>query len=380
MSPKTRFISIAAVVAALFVFVIVAILYSRVPLTGWGSGEGSTEEEGARVAVLLNLTGPAARFDAPKQKTIQIAQERIATLYPHLPFAVRVLDAGGGPEGAIVAVRRATEWGATWYLSGTSPTALAIAAQVRDREPAVVQLANAANPDFGPPRSGEYRFWPDWRQEAGLIVRHLLDGGMRRVLLFYSADPYSTALSEELRAGVAEHGVALSELQFDPAATPDFRPPLIRATNDGTDAVVIFGLPPGLTALFSQMSEAGWAGTTIGGVNTNVALSTYDELNLTGPLWLVETESMIKSPIADSEVARFRTAYQQTFNDQPAFYSLYLADALYFVGAAMSPPNAFDLSTVAAANAVTDFNGASGEIRVLPDRTLEFKMRLIRAR
>jgi len=362
------------------VLLIVATLYYRVPWTGWGTIDGSTSDQEVRVAVLLNLTGPAARFDAPKQKTIQIAQERIAVLNPDLPLAVRVLDAGGGPEGATIAVRRATEWGATWYLSGTSPTALAIGAQVRGRDPAVVQLANAANPDFGPPRAGEYRFWPDWRQEARLIVSHLLDKSMSRVLLIYSADPYSTALRKELRAGVADHGVALTELQFDPAATPDFRPGLIRATNDGTDAVVVFGLPPGLTALFSQMSEAGWAGTTIGGVNTNIALGTYDELNLAGPLWLVETESMAKSPSPDSEVARFRAAYQKAFNEQPAFYSLYLADALYFVAAAMSVPDAPRQSTVAAANAVTGFSGASGQIRVLPDRTLAFRMHLSRVR
>lgn len=380
MTPKARFISLAVGAAILLAVLIVAILYYRGQWTSLGTGDTSNADSRIRVAVLLNLTGPAARFDAPKQKTIQIAQERIAALNPGLPLAVRVLDAGGGPEGATIAVRQATDWGALWYLSGTSPTALAIAAQVRGRDPVVVQLANAANPDFGPPRPGEYRFWPDWRQEASVIVRHLLGEGMRRVLLIYSADPYSNALRKELRAGVADHGVALTELQFDPAATPDFRPALVRATNDGTDAVVVFGLPPGLTALFSQMSEAGWTGSTIGGVNTNIALATYDELKLPGPLWLVQTESMAKSPSPGSEVARFRAAYQETFNEQPAFYSLFLADALYFVAAAMSAPDVAGLSTVAAADAVTEFSSASGQIQVLPDRTLELRMHLTRVR
>ncbi len=376
---RFRFVALGFVIV---VFVALLLLAVRYPPGQW-FGVGETEAPpngGIRVAALLNLTGPAARFDAPKQKTLKIAQERIATLYPDLSLSLRVLDAGGGPEGAAVAVRRATEWGAAYYLSGTSPTALAIAAQVRGRTPPVVQLANAANPDFGPPRPGEYRFWPDWKQEADLIAGHLLAEKMSRVLLIYSADPYSEALQKELEARTANQGITLVKLQFDPAATPDFRPALIRAGRDDTDALVVFGLPPGLSALFSQMSETGWAVTTIGGVNINIALKQYDELGLKGPLWLVETESMLADPAPGSEVALFRAAYEKAFGETPAFYSLYLADALYFVAKAVSAPGADKRSAVEAANAVTEFVGASGDIRILGDRTLQFNMRLRRAR
>src|SRR5688500_5428179 len=87
--------------------------------------------EGVKVAAVLSLTGPAARFDAVKQKTLNLAIKRLKELYPKQQIDLKVFDAGGGPEATNVAVRQATNWGATYFLSGTSPTALAIAAQVR---------------------------------------------------------------------------------------------------------------------------------------------------------------------------------------------------------------------------------------------------------
>lgn len=338
-----------------------------------------SEAKELKVAALLNMTGPSARFDAPKAKTLEIALERVTELYPDVPLTLRIFDAGGGPEGATVAVRGATTWGAEYYLSGTSPTALAIAAQVRDRAPLVVQLANAANPDFGPPRQGEYRFWPDWRQEADLIGSHIVDSKFERILLIYSADPYSTALRKELIGRIGNQGITVTELQFDPAATPDFRPALVRAAGDGADAVVVFGLPPGLKALIAQMAETGWSGTTIGGVNINLAVSDYVQAGLQGALWLVETESMVADPKSGSEVAIFRDAYSKRFGDTPAFYTLYLADAVYFAAAAEDGKASASMTTVDAANRVTEFEGASGQIRVLPNRTLAFEMRFIRA-
>jgi len=187
-----------------------------------------------RVAAVLNLTGPAARFDAVKQQALNLAIQRLKEVYPKVSVELKLLDAGGGPEATTVAVRQALDWHASYFLSGTSPTALAIAAQVRGHSPVVVQMANAANPDFGPPRPGEYRFWPDWKQEGEIIWEILQNEKIAKILLIHSADPYSEALTKELKekAG-ALTSLTMSDLQYDPAATPDFRPALLRAKQEG---------------------------------------------------------------------------------------------------------------------------------------------------
>ena len=366
---KSRYTAVVAVIIAT-VLVVAAYWSQRL------DQEELNDVNSIRAAAILNLTGPAARFDAPKQKTLQIAQKRIGELYPNVPLEVRVFDGGSGPEGATIAVRKAREWGAQYYLSGTSPTALAIAAQVRGCEPPVAQLANAANPDFGPPRIGEYRFWPDWKQEADLIAQLLSRENYKRVLLVYSADPYSEALRKELESHPISGGVTFTKLQFDPAATPDFRPALIRAAGDAIQAVVVFGLPPGLTALINQMREVGWSGATVGGVNINLVVDKYREAGLPGPLWLVETEAMTASFAPDSEVAKFRKAYVAAFSETPAFYTLYIADALYFIASGADLYKNRINAPVEALNAVTRFDSASGTIRINSDHTLAFVMRI----
>src|SRR5438128_97444 len=77
-----------------------------------------------RVAAILNLTGPSARFDADKKKTLELALVRLKELYPKFDLEFKLLDAGGGPESTTVAVRQARAWEAKYLLSGTSPTAL----------------------------------------------------------------------------------------------------------------------------------------------------------------------------------------------------------------------------------------------------------------
>ena len=362
-------IAVAAIVVA-------AAYWWQQPALEQTVGDAST----IRSAVILNLTGPAARFDAPKQKTIEIAQERIKDLYPGVSLDVRIFDGGSGPEGATVAVRQASAWGAQYFLSGTSPTALAIAAQVRGRQPPVAQIANAANPEFGPPRVGEYRFWPDWKQEAALVADLLMRENLKKVLLIYSADPYSEALRKELQDRVAANDFTVTELQYDPASTPDFRPALIRAEGGGAQAVVVFGLPPGLTALVNQMSEVKWSGTTVGGVNINMVVNKFDEAGLKGPLWLVETEAMIGDPPKDLEVSNFRRLYRDTFGESPAFYTVYLADALYFIAAGASLSDVKNATPVQILKGVRVFDSASGTIRVLDDGTLSFVMNVRRAR
>jgi ABC-type branched-subunit amino acid transport system substrate-binding protein len=334
-----------------------------------------------RVAAILNLTGPSARFDAVKQQSLELAHKRLKELYPNTPLEFKTFDAAGGPEATTVAIRQALDWGASYFLSGTSPTALAIASQVRGRTPEVVQIANAANPEFGPPRSGEYRFWPDWKQEADIVQQILNKESINKVFLIHSADPYSEALTKELKERVGPiPGFVISEMQYDPASTPDFRPPMLRAKNDGTQAIVIFGLPPGINALMAQMAEVRWDRALIGGVNTNLAVSGYDAAQLKGPLWLVETEAMQNELPEGTEAQLFRTLYKQQYNEVPPFHSLYLADALYFIAAAWNNSPDINLSEVERIKQVREFNGPSGHIEINPDNTLQFNMTARRVR
>jgi len=339
------------------------------------NGKPNGDPSQVRVAAVLNLTGPSARFDAVKRQTLGIALERVKALHPGLSIEVREFDAAGGPEATNVAVRQATEWGALYFLSGTSPTALAIASQVRGHTPPVIQIANAANPDFGPPRLGEYRFWPDWRQEAEVIVALLNEQKTNKVFLIHSADPYSEALTKELRAqGAGITGFDVRDQQYDPASTPDFRPGLLRAKQDGVQALVIFGLPPGIKALMSQMGEVGWDRALIGGVNINLAVIDYDSARLKGGLWIVETEAMREELPQGSEAQLFRAAYKQKHNEAPPFHSLYFADALYFIAAAHGKNSDPNVPEAERLKPIRTFDSASGRIDVGDDGVLRFVM------
>lgn len=363
----------------------IAIAVAAVVVAGFGlwrwrsdgteSPPGSTgPADSVRVAVILSLAGPAARFDAIKIRTVEIATERIRQQHPDLPLVARVFDAGAGPEETMIAVRRAEEWGAQYFLSGTSPNALAIASRVRGRTPPVVQMANAANPDFGPPREGEYRLWPDWKHEAELIDSLLAREQFNRVLLVHSADPYSEALKNELvRMSQAREGVSLQFQQYDPASTPDFRPALLRAQQEGTQALVVFGLPPGIRSLISQMDAVGWSRDVIGGVNINLAVTAFDSAGLGAKLWAIETEAMGQQLPAGSEAASFRQAYRSRHGEDPPFHALYLSDGLYFIAESYNRQTS-NTSAVERLRGVRSFAGASGEVTVTPQGDLRYRM------
>jgi len=343
--------------------------------------ERSEPTSGIRVAVILSLNGQAARYDAIKRAAIELALERVRGQHPTLPLELRLLDAGGAPETVDAAIRRALAWKARYILTGTSPNALAVAALVRGRKPPVVQIANAANPDFGPPRPGEYRFWPDWKQEAQLVAALLREQGYSSVLIIHSADPYSTALTAAFRnLAAGTPPISVADLPYDPAETPDFRPALTRAMADNTDAIVVFGLPPGIGALMSQLADVGWRRAIIGGVNTNLAVGVYDSLGLEAPLWAVETEAMSPSLKPGTEAAAFRGQYVTDHQEPPPFHALYLADAVYFIAAAWLQNPDPSLDEVARVNSVRTFDGASGHIEISSDGILQFVMSTRRVR
>jgi ABC-type branched-subunit amino acid transport system substrate-binding protein len=325
-----------------------------------------------RVAAVLSFTGPAAKFDAIKQNTLNIALDRVNGR-GHMNIELTYFDAGGTPETADAAVQKALGSRPQYILSGTSPTALAIAAQVRERGLAVVHIANAANPQFGPPHAGEYRFWPDWRQEANVLAGLLMQQRLSRVLLIHSTDPYSEALHDALKSTSWAKGASISEFPFDPAGTPDFRPALLGSQHRGADALVVFGLSPGMKALVAQMEEVGWTSAVIGGVNINHVEEDYQRAGIKGGLWSIRTEAMSATLPADSEASTFRGLYQARYGGAiPPFNALYLADALYFIEAAHRGTDTENV--IARAAAVREFDGASGHITVGPDSTLQYKM------
>lgn len=328
-----------------------------------------------RVAAVLNLSGSAAQFDAVKRQTLEVAERRIKELYPDVAMTVRVLDAAGGPQATLAATRTGLTWNADYFLSGTSPTALAIAGQVRSSGRPIVQMANAANPDFGPPKEGEYRLWPDWSQEAETVGTVLSSLEASGVLLIHSADPYSEALTASLKRVLAEAlGANLLEFQFDPATTPDFRPALLRLGRGPDRVVVVFGLPPGLRALVSQMAEINWDGTLIGGVNVNLVADDIRKAGLEADVWLIETEAMREDLTPDSEAAAFRQTYEAMFNEQPPFHALYLADGLYIIAEGESREAAKEESPTETIESVREIESASGHIEILEDGTLRFQM------
>lgn len=313
-----------------------------------------------RVAVILSLTGSAAQFDAVKRRTLAVAEERLAAVRPGTKFDVKVYDAGTGADTAIVVARQAIREGAQIILSGTSPNALAIASVVRSGQRPIGQLANAANPQFGPPRTLEYRLWPDWNDEAREIAALLQRQGWTRVLVVNSSDPYSTALEQALRSRIPA-GTSLRQLSFDPASAPDFRPALLRAKTAGTDAVILFGLPPGMRSLIGQLSEVRWTAAVIGGVNINLVASDFRSAGLRVPVWSVRTTAMQERLPVGTEPALYRDRFMAKYGEAVPFHALYLADGIYFSAAAAGDGGAFSPNTL---QQVTQFQSASGPITV----------------
>lgn len=338
------------------------------------------KEEQIRIAAILNMTGPSARFDAVKMNTLNLASERIKILFPDIPLVVNYFDAGGSPEVTIVAVRKALDWGASYFLSGTSPTALAIADQVHGYSRPIVQMANAANPNFGPPNPLEYRLWPDWEQEADIISGIIKQENIGSILLIHSADPYSEALTKELRSKTDLMHININDLAYDPASTPDFRPAIIRAKQENMEAIVIFGLPPGIRSLMSQMAQVGWNKSLIGGVNINLAVSDYDSAGLTGPLWLIETEAMRDNLRKDSEAYIFRSKYLKEYGETPPFHALYIADALYFIASAWNETKNGNIAIGEQIKHINSFEGASGHVDITNDGILQYQMAARKAR
>jgi ABC-type branched-subunit amino acid transport system substrate-binding protein len=360
-------IALAAVSAGAFV-------YTR-------STRGGTNGSVVRVAALLNLTGPAARFDAIKKQALDLALERIKAQRPELKLELTVVDAGGAPDITLAAARKAIDNGASYILTGTSPTALAVAGIARGRTPAIVQIANAANPAFGPPRPGEYRFWPDWNQEAKVVADQLRANGIRSVVVVHSADPYSEALRAAfVTLLAAEPAVAVRAQQYDPASTPDFRPLLLRAKDEGVGALIVFGLPPGIKALMGQLVDVAWTAPIVGGVNTNLTIDDYDKSGLKCGLWVVETEAMKDELPKGSEAEAFRTSYREKFGAVPPFHALYMADALYFAAAAVSSTAAPVATALDRASAVREFAGPSGTIRIGNDGVLQLELKTRKVR
>ncbi|MFO0927855.1 MAG: ABC transporter substrate-binding protein, partial [Gemmataceae bacterium] len=199
--------------------------------------------------------------------------------------------------------------------------------------------------------------------------------------LIHSADPYSEALTKELRTHAASRGdVTFLEFPFDPAGTPDFRPALERAKAQGAQALIVFGLPPGIKSLVGQLAAAGWNRPVIGGVNINLTLDDFNKAGLKGGLWLVETESMRGELPHDGEAHQFREAYRAKFGDVPPFHALYLADAFYFVAAAHRENPQRELSELDRMGGVRQFQSASGLIQVNKDGTLRYEMRARKVR
>jgi len=328
------------------------------------------QSENIKIAAIINLTGPPSQFDAIKKRTIELAMEKAKLKFNIDNIDLLLLDAGGSPEITKVAIKKALDWNCDVILSGTSPTGLAIAKEVREQKRSIIQIGNAANPAFGLPYKYEYRFWPDWNQEVAVISRVCDTTKYKNVLLVYSADPYSEALATAFKGN--NKGLAITEFKFDPSAATDFRPYLIKAKEGGVEAVIIFGLPPGIKSLISQLTDISWNGDLIGGVNISLTVKDFNEAKLPGTLWVLKTEAMDDTLQPGTEAAAFRSAYKNKYNENPPFHSLYLADAIYWIAkCSLKGKDSLLFET----NRVNLFNGPSGTVKINPDATISLNIR-----
>jgi ABC-type branched-subunit amino acid transport system substrate-binding protein len=350
----------------------VGLLLAAVLLSAWAlwlfNNPRQTKGQKVQFVAFLSLTGPAAQFDAIKRRSLETAFARLSKTQPNLSLEIQ--DAGASPEVLVAAARQAVAGGARILFSGTSPNALAIAAVARKSGVQLVQLANAANPEFGPPRPLEYRLWPDWQQEAAIIHKMLKSASANTALLISSADPYSTSLDESLRNAAPK--ITFTSLRFDPASPPDFRPAILKAKAANIDAVVIFGLPPSLKALTTQLQEVDWKRPVLGGVNLNLSQEHLQQIAFQAPVFAVRTTTMRPTLDPASEAGRFREDYKLKYGDAPPFHSIYAADAAYMSAAAMGRSNNDEPQS--GFRSLKRFESASGQIDVNASGVLDFEL------
>lgn len=169
-----------------------------------------------RVAVLLPLSGPYGRIGKTIKQAIVLAADGDAEL--------SFLDTKGTHEGAVDAVRRAAEIGASFILGpvGQGESYAAASEAVRRRLP-IVLLSSGE----GAPSEGVFRLWSSENSEAEQAAIAAVDIGMSRFAVFGPRDEHGEAQARAFAREARRRGAEVVVEQFyDPTGTelqPDLK-------------------------------------------------------------------------------------------------------------------------------------------------------------
>lgn len=211
-----------------------------------------------KIGLLLSLSGPAAPFGIPERDAVKALADRVnaAGGINGRKIELVVYDDATNPTEAARGMRQLTQQDGVIAVigstigSGTLAAApIAAAASVPVLAPNGTDAVIAKNKDYFP---WVFRSLPSDSRSAKALLDRALEGGAKRIGLFFQEDAYGKGFYDMLTATAGDRGIEVVAAVSAPLTATDLGPQATRLRNAKPELVLVQASAPALGAAFAR--------------------------------------------------------------------------------------------------------------------------------
>lgn len=335
---------------------------------GQQSAEQSPQAK-AQVGVILPLTGEASSYGVDCRKGIELAAAQAGD---KVQFIFE--DSKADPKQAVTAIQRLINQRHVTAIIGDmfSSTTLAIA-PIAQQNDIVLVTPTAAAVDIPATGDNIFTIYPSSEFEGEFMAQRSIERGVQTTGILIQQVQAAEEIGAAFSATAAQLGIRIVYTQRFPEGTRDFRSIIASMKAQPVDAVFISAYGQEACSFLQQARELGLPGLVLS-QSTLYDQKLLDEFGaamegvlFSAPFYTEDAET--------SEIARFRTAYNERFESSPTVWAAYGYDVAQLMISALSKQQDTNQSLNEIVKA-TAMNGPTGPLSFGDNRMALRNMRL----
>lgn len=352
---------------------IVAVAAVAVGIFFLNKPKHSSDADAVQVGVILNLTGPSARVDAPKRRAMELALEYMKKHNNFDKIDLTFEDGKSTGRDSIAAFRALENRGIKLFLAGSSLSAMPVAPLAKNSQ--VLLFGVSGHPEFTEQAGYGIRVYPEVAESSQILGAAINKTNPSRVMILHMEEPWTESYTRAIEGRLpAETSVTVEKY---PVGHQDFRAIASKARSFNPDAVVILDFGISMQSIMNAFMELQVDAKYFGSETTHSAnLPDLPGFNTLDFVFLATEATYLASKNEDP----FSTFFaQSTGGESPPYYAVMCADALSLLLAVSQSQDTSGFDGPKwhdAITGLTDIPSFSGTISVLEAGDVQYNLEL----
>ena len=360
----------------LFLTLIMFITVSVAFIPGCKESEKMQKPEIIKIGAILPLTGNLAFIGKLNKNGMDLAVEDINSRGGMENKKIQVIyeDSKSSSAEGVSAINKLITIDKINVII-VSTTNIAIACAPVAEKSNIIEIVMSPQPGIATLGANIFRIFPNSRQEAEILAKHISDKGIKKVALLNSQDDYGTACAESFESHFKQYGGDIVSTESYTEGQQDLKPQILNIKHSAPESIVLFGFGRSYPAILKQLKEQSMNLEIFGNLSfNNTPIKEISPEEIEGVVFTVPAFNL--SQLQTEKNAKYIKKYLERYKNNPDHSSAYFYDAVVLLTEAINNSGNGVESIKEELLKTKNFQGITGNISIEPNGDSKTSIRL----